>query len=179
MTDLSNTPPDPENDNDNPESPTSPRVMLITMILLISGLALSSVMFLNYAMDGREEGDQTMASAFAKLMEKGKALIPEPEPMKNPKPLEEEPLETTEIASGSSMMRFFSSEKPTVVRWPKLKLTGFGKGYNGQSDFAIINNEQILVGTPIDEVMLIEVLTQGVVVEYKGERKTLNVKVAQ
>ena len=179
MTDLSNTPPDPENDNDNPESSTSPRVMLVTMILLIAALALSSVMLLNYAMDGQEEGGQTMTSAFAKLMEKGKALVPEPQPMENPKPLEAESLETTKTAADSSMMRFFSNEKSTSVRWPKLKLTGFGKGYNGQSDFAIINNEQVLVGTPVDEVMLVEVLTQGVVVEYKGERKTLNVKVAK
>ncbi len=176
MTNLSNTPATPENDNINPKS-SSPWVMLISMLLLISVLILSSAMLMHYALGEKEREANGSAFSFTKLLEKGKALAARPAPKAEEQPIKEE----TVVAEGPNsskqgIKRFFPRESQSAVRWPKLKLTGFGKGSGNQSDFAIINGEQILVGSRIDGVILVEILNQGVVVEHKGERKILTVK---
>ena len=172
MTELSNTPPSPENDPATSKA-SSPWVMLISMLLLIAVLILSSVMLVHYAMGGKEGETGKSTFSFANLIEKGKALSTQSEPGAEQQP--ENQSETTDFKPAEpGMKRFFSGEGS--VRWPRLKLTGFGKGSGGQSGFAIINGEQVLVNTPINGAMLVEILDQGVVMEYKGEQKTLTVK---
>ena len=175
MTELSNTPPSPENDNTESKA-TSPWVMFISMLLLISVLILSSVMLVHYAMGGKDGKTDRSVFSFAALMEKGKALAAQPEPKAESQQHEDQPVATNSNPSESGMRRFFSGDSSGSVRWPTLSLSGFGKGRAGQSDFAIINGEQVLVNSSVEGVMLIEILSQGVVVEYKGEQKTLTVK---
>ena len=171
MTELSNTPPAPENDPAVSKA-SSPWIMLISMLLLIAVLILSSVMLVHYALGGTEGEAGKPSFSFAGLIEKGKALSVQPEPKAEQQEPESPPVAIDTKPSEQGMKRFFSGD----VRWPRLKLSGFGKGSGGKSDFAIINGEKVLVNTPINGVMLVEVLEQGVMVEYKGERKTLTVR---
>ncbi len=172
MTELSNPPSPPENNAHSKAS--SPWVMLISMLLLITGLILSSVMLVYYATDNPADESKKSSFSVAELIGKGQALSAQSKPDR--KQVEPEPVIADTKPAESGVKRFFSGDRPEEVRWPKLKLSGFGKGSHGQSDFAIINNNQILVGTPINGVILVEILNQGVVVEYKGEQKILTVK---
>lgn len=146
--------------------------MLISMLLLIAVLILSSVMLMHYALGGKEGEGGKPSFSFANLIEKGKALSVQPEPTAEQQEPESQPMATDTKSSEQGVKRFFSGN----IRWPRLKLSGFGKGSGNQSDFAIINGEQVLVNTPINGVMLVKILDQGVVMEYKGEQKTLTVK---
>jgi hypothetical protein len=73
-----------------------------------------------------------------------------------------------------SVKRFFPRDN-AEVRWPKLKLTGFGRSADGEGGFGIINEKHVLKGQEISGVKLVEIRAHGVVLEYKGERKTLAV----
>ena len=70
--------------------------------------------------------------------------------------------------------RFFQRQAGTV-RWPKLKLTGFGSSTDGASGFAIINGQHVIAGQQISKVTVIDIGDQSVMVEFKGEQRTLSV----
>jgi hypothetical protein len=149
----------------------SPWVMLITMLLIISGLIVSSALLLDYAADLYAQDEHADASPFDLdgLIEQGRKWSKQ-EKHEN-LPDASAPQEKEE--HDSAVKRFFSGTDNETVRWPKLKLTGFGTSSDAEGAFAIINGRQVLVNTSIDEVKLIEVHTHGAVVEYKGERKIL------
>ncbi len=175
MTETS-PPPLPETDNMTPE-PSSPWVMLISMLLLISGLILSSAMLLHYAMDDKEGATWESFFDFAKLMEEGKEPSAKAQTTNTQgEPKKESPESTAPNPSGLSFKKFFSGGGNGTVRWPKLKLTGFGTSADTEGGFAIINGKHVLVNTSIGEVTLVEVRAHGAVVEYKGERKILAVE---
>ncbi len=177
MTDLSNTPPIPENEDITSE-PSSPWVMLISMLLLISVLILSSAMLVHYAMNGKEGAARESVFDFAKLMEKGKQFSTRPEiPEEQRKTENEPPVATASKPSDSAIKKFFSGEGRGSVRWPKLKLTGFGTPANGEVGFAIINGKHVVAGSTVNGATLEEILGHGVLVEYKGETKTLIIEV--
>jgi len=176
VTEISTPPPVHENDNMTP-APPSPWVMLISMLLLISGLILSSAMLVNYAMDGTEGASGKSFFDFAKLMEEKSEFAPEAQAAANKSETTKassEPAATE--ASGSAVKKFFSGGGNGTVRWPKLKVTGFGKSADAESAFAIINGKHVLVNSYINEVRLVEIRTHGAVVEYKGEQKILPVE---
>ena len=179
MTEMSKTPPIPENDNIAQE-PSSPWVMLISMLLLISLLVLSSAMLVHYAMDGKEGTIKESVFKFAKLMEKGA------EPSARPEQIEEQKkTENGKVASvaskpsDSAIKRFFSVRGNGTVRWPKLKLSGFGIPSNGEVGFAIINGKHVVAGSTVNGATLVKILEHGVLVEYKGETKTLIVEMTR
>lgn len=192
MTEMSNTPPLPENDNIAPKPP-SPWVMLISMLLLVSVLVLTSAMLMHYATEGKEGAARKSFFDFTKLLEKGKELPAkaqvaekqektgnEPPAAMDSKPME--PVPTDSKPAGSSLSdsiikKFFSGSKDGAVRWPKLKLTGFGLPSKGEVGFAIINGKHIATGGTVNDATLVEILGHGVLVEYKGETKTLIVEV--
>ncbi len=173
MSDLSNTPEIQDEIYDGQEAP-SPWTMLITMLLLIAGLLLASVLMMNHANKTQAEpGEKGLG--FSQLVAKAKAmtvrtLAPQTEepvaaPTPQPSPLDN--LKSMVSSAGSS----------DKVRWPRLKLTGFGTSTDGLESFAIINGEQMHPGQIVDKVAVVEVRAYDVVVEYKGERKTLTVDV--
>jgi hypothetical protein len=150
---------------------SSPWMMIFTLLLLISGFILSSVLLLNYddSLQARHEGAGASIFELAAQFGQGgnRTMQTESEPIPE-KSVEDEP-----EALDSAVRRFFSGGNDGSVRWPKLKLTGFGKSSDAEGAFAIINGRQVLVNTCIDDVKLIEVRTHGAVVEYRGERKML------
>ena len=166
-------PPISENDDGSAERSSS-RVMITTMLLLISGLILTSVILLHYAFDMQSNGDGSRISLFnfEGLIEQGRAWSAKSESIQA-----QEAAEPAEQEAGdSTVKRLFSGGSDGSVRWPKLKLSGFGKSSDAEGAFAIINGRHVLVNTYLDEVKLIEVRTYGAVVEYRGERKYLTVE---
>lgn len=172
MTEISNPPPVPENDNIPPE-PASPWVMLISMLLLISGLILSSAMLVHYAMNGKDSADKESFFDFAKLMEAGKEFSTKVQIREKPTTEENESVAPID----SAVKKFLSGGENGSVRWPKLKLSGFGIPSNGKVGFAIINGKHVIVGSTVSGATLVEILDHGVRVEYKGETKTLIVEI--
>ena len=177
MSDLSNTPEIQEEIYDGQEA-SSPWSMLFTMLLLIAGLLLASVLMMNHVNKMKTEpGEKGLG--FSELIAKAKAMavrVPPPktvEPVAAPAPQnspQTSPLENLKKMVSSAG----SSDK---VRWPRLKLTGFGTSTDGLESFAIINGEQVHPGQIVDKVTVLEVRMHDVVVEYKGEQKTLTMDV--
>lgn len=155
-----------------PEETHSPWVMLVTLLLLIGALLLSSAMLVHYA-HLRRGGSKDSGPVLAGMAEKGSAFVAK---LKHqPK---EEPTATTPEAvvdTTAAIMKLFPSTNDGV-KWPKLKLLGFGKGVAAEDGFAIINGKQIMVGGQLGDVKVIEIRTHGVVVELQGEQKTLTVE---
>lgn len=141
---------------------TSPHgVMLITLLLLIGALLLTGATMLYYALDGRP--------ADASLRRPGPAAETAPPADHAPGSAAREP------AAGA--LSGLLSRPSGSVRWPKLKLSGFGTSIDGTEAFAIINNRTYYPGDMIEgKATLIEVRAQDVVLEYLGETKTLQVE---
>ena len=150
------------------ETPTG--VMLVTMLLLIGGLLLTSTMMAHYTL-GSKNMDGDAPFSLSDLIQKGKAytaqtaasdkqeVTPAPDTPKTKK----------------ARINLFSFGKSDKIKWPKLKLTGFGRSADSQGSFAIINNKPVHLNQEIGEVTLVEIRTHDVIVEYRGERKTLSV----
>jgi hypothetical protein len=145
--------------------------MLTTLLLLIGGLLLSSAMLIHYGLQSRS-GTEGSGFSLAGLMEQGRdfaaktKLQPLEEPVTNSV--------TEAVPEDLGIKKFFPASNGNV-KWPKLKLTGCGRGVDADGGFAIINEKQILVGNQIGDVTLVEIRTHGVVVELDGEQKTLTV----
>jgi len=178
VTETSTPPPAPENDNITPASSSSPWVMVISMLLLISGLILSSAMLMHYAMDGKEGTAMESTFDFARLMEKGKGFPAKAQATREQTAIENEPPTATDSKPVDSFFKkFFSGRGNGTVRWPKLKLAGFGTPSGGEVGFAIINGKHIVVGGTVNGATLVKILEYGVLLEYKGETKTIIVEV--
>ena len=173
MSDLSKIPEIQDEIYDGREAP-SPGAMLFTMVLLIAGLLLASVLMMNHVnKTAGESGEKGLH--FSGLVAKAKAMTtggPSPqtvEPVAAPTP-QSSPLENLKNMVSSTS----SSDK---VRWPRLKLTGFGTSTDAQESFAIINGKQVHPGQIVDKVEVVEIRAYDVVVEYMGAQKTLTVDV--
>jgi hypothetical protein len=57
------------------------------------------------------------------------------------------------------------------IEWPKLSLTGIAQ--NDNQSIAILNGKMLTVGRTLGEVTIREVNSTDVVVEFRGERRTL------
>ncbi|MEE9367672.1 MAG: general secretion pathway protein GspB [Pontiella sp.] len=175
MSDLSNAPPIPEESVIIEES-ASPWTMVVTMLLLISGFLLASTMMLHYSSPKiGEQGEITeVPFNISALIAKGKSYAANLK-----KPEKAAAVEPEKIAKSekSTVSKLFGNRSDTV-RWPKLKLAGFGSATEGDGGFAIINGKQIQPGQLIDgKVQLKLIRSHDVVVEYMGETKTLIVDV--
>lgn len=159
-----------------PQSPEqhSPWIMLTTLLLLIGGLLFSSAILVHYGMQ-RRGGTSDAASGFAGLLAEGREFAART----LPQPQEKTAGEPTATAAPESLgiKKFFSGSDEENVKWPKLKLTGFGKGVHLEDGFAIINGKKVMVGGQIGDVRLVNIRTHGVLVELQGEQKTLTVEI--
>jgi hypothetical protein len=148
--------------------------MPFTLLLLIAGLLLASALMMNHLYKIQAETGEK-GFVFSELGAKARAMtirvprqqtvVPVEAPAPQPSPLDN--LKKMVSSAGSS----------DTVKWPRLKLTGFGTATDGLESFAIINGEQTHPGQIIDKVTVVEVRAHDVVVEYKGERKTLTLDV--
>lgn len=140
------------------------------MILLIGMFILSSALLLKYALEKGGETEEGQVN-FAALLTQGKALADELREKGNIGDEQADEQLSDESEPGARKLFGGSSS----VRWPKLKLTGFGRAADGEGGFAIINGDQVLLNNYIDDVKLVEIRAHGAVVEYKGEQKLLTV----
>ncbi len=180
MIELNKEPDIRENDA---EATSSPGVMLTTILLLIGGLLLTSSMLIHYGMGTTDEnGESTSGLTHLLEMAKGKptgspmdseangsATLPPASPAKAQ--------DAVDKSSGFSLRNLFAGGGN--VRWPRLKLTGFGQPSRGKVGFAIINGKHTIEGGTIKGVTLVKILDQGVQVEYKGETKTLIIEMTE
>ena len=178
MTELSHEPAVPESELEHPEK-TSPWIMLTSMSLLIAGLLLASATLIHRAQE-KTGNSNTAFLDLSEFIKKGQSLSSQAKS----KVAEKSEVQTTDTepkasqARPSGITRFFSGMN-NGIRWPKLKLTGFGKSADGESGFAIINEKYVIEGQKISKVTLIEIGPHSVVVEYKDERKILTVDSAK
>lgn len=175
MTETSTPPQIPENDN---PSQASPRVMLFSMLLLISGLILTSAVLIHYATDGQSELTWKSITDITRFVPEAKDPPAEPAAEQVAATQSTSSPSVVSHSTDSIMKKLFSGRNRDdgTVRWPKLKVTGIGKSSDAEGAFAIINGKQILVNTYIGEVKLVEIRTHGAVVEYKDEQKLLPVE---
>lgn len=176
MNDSSNIPPKPDDENiDKPET-QSQGTMVFTMLLLIAGFLFASILLMKQTLETRTaEGEPVFQPS--KLIDKGKSLISRPATVNatattNTPAKQVRKEHSSTLENIKQIVTFQTGDK---VRWPRLKLTGFGKSTDDSEGFAIINGDQVHPGEYIRKVKLLEVRTHDVIVEYKGERKTLTV----
>ena len=174
MTELSNENTLPETDLEQDNS-KSPWTMLMTMILLSAGLLLSGAMLLNRA-QGKMKSAGAPGTGLSAFLNNGKTLLSEAKSRAAQQ--KESDLQTGnttgDLSRDEGVSRFF--QRPAgSVRWPKLKLTGFGSSTDGASGFAIINGQHVIAGQQISKVTVIDIGAQSVIVEFKGEQRTLSV----
>lgn len=150
---------------------TSTSSMLVTMLLLIAGFILCGTLMLHYAVKQRAaEGGAVAASSFSGAV--FSAMRDAQRGTGGASPGDHEP-----AADASSLVGKLLPPQNGKVRWPRMELAGFGRGADGTGGFAIINGKQILVGEHFGKVALVDVNSQGAVVEYMGERQTLVVDI--
>ena len=173
MSDLSNTPEIQEEMYDGQEV-SAPWSMLVTMLLLIAGLLLASMLMMNHVSKMKtESGEQALG--FSELIAKAKAVKIRVPSQQTVEPAQVPSRQNSPIVDLKKMVSSTgSSEK---VRWPKLKLTGFGTSTDGLESFAIINGEHLHPGQLVGKVTVLEVRAHDVIVEYKGAQKILTVDV--
>jgi hypothetical protein len=173
VSDLSNTPEMQEETYDGLEAP-SPWIMLFTMLLLIAGLLLASALMVNHVNKTKAEtGEKGLV--FSELVAKAKSMTVRVPPQQTVEPVAAPTPQTSPLENLKKMVS--SAGSSDKVRWPRLKLTGFGTSTDGLESFAIINGEQVHPGQVVDKVAVVEVRAHDVVVEYRGERKTLTMDV--
>ncbi len=166
MSDLSAIPTLPDNENAEPGH-RSPWGVLAAMIVLIVALLSTSATMLYFVW---KKGEETAGSSLhlSSLMEHGKGYASTLHVAKTPPAtaqVEHENL--TEPAPPPK------SGRKGNIKWPRLKLTGFGSSSDGTDGFAIINGNQVFLNQSMGKVRLIAVHAHDVVVECQGEQKTL------
>lgn len=169
---------EPDHDIDVPTASTG--LMFTTFLLLISGLLLTSAMFLHYGLAETGETGETL-SGLTRTWTMAKRTPSNAQSVPSEIPVAHTPSATTQKdaaaqSSGFSLKNLFSKNSTSPAHWPRLKLAGFGRPSEGEIGFAIINGKHIAEGGTISGVTLVEILGHGVVVEYKGETKTLIVE---
>lgn len=147
---------------------SSPATMLTTICLLIPGLLLTSTLLLENA----QIIDISNIASERKLFSNFSTLIKTPLKSATEKELFE--TKKGQSSSTSSKESLFSSHKTQNLKWPKLRLIGFGSSSDTTGNFAIINGRQVHLGQSIDgKVRLIEIRKHDVLVEFKGESRIL------
>ncbi|MEA2069275.1 MAG: general secretion pathway protein GspB [Verrucomicrobiota bacterium] len=176
MSELSNEPPISE-EQAKIEEPRQHGAMLVTLLLLICGFLMASFMMLHYGLQARHPEGKSIGFDLAALKEKGTVYAARLKATEKPGKEEPPVQEATTLPNDSSIKNLFG-KLDGKVRWPKLKLTGFGSSTDGSGGFAIINGKQVHPGQLIDKkARLAEIRSQDVVVEYMGETRTLTVDV--
>ncbi len=165
--------PEEEIEGGGNEAP-APRSMIFTLLLLIAGFLFASALLLHHGMKAADPETRQQLDPSA-LIQQAKEYTAS---LQKPGPVEEEASGESGGPMPAAIGKLFTPDRDGTAKWPKMKLTGFGRSTEGNGGFAIINGRQILLGEQIDDdVTLVEIRTHDVVVERMGERKTLTVEV--
>ncbi len=171
MSDLIDGSPLPDENGELEQEEHSTWAMFLSILLLIAGFLLASALLIQQTLSANNADGEPIFQ-LSQLIEKGKEMGSRPaaEPVASATTTNE--ANTSALASIKQMVNLPTGE---TVRWPKLKLTGFGTSTDGAEGFAIINGDLIHPGETTRKVTLVEIRSHDVIVEYKGERKTLTV----
>jgi hypothetical protein len=173
VNDLTNHPEIKEEIYDGQEA-SSPWSVLVTMLLLIAGLLLTSILMINHLGKVKSESGES-PFVFSELIAQAKEMAAWIPPPQAEQPDGTEAPQTSPLDNLKKMAT--SAGSSDKVRWPRLKLSGFGTSTDGLDNFAIINGEQVRPGQIVDKVTVLEVRSRDVLVEYKGEQKILTMDV--
>ena len=165
MSDLINTDPMPEETPSKEISTASPWTALFTMLLLSIGFLVTSALLIRQAFNTKNSEGEPIITV-SSLIEDVKTRSATT------------PIAMSQNCEETSDLKEIPPDEPATpatgkVKWPHLKLIGFGKSADGTESFAIINNQQVHPGEYVGKVMLSEVRANDVIVEYKGEYKIL------
>lgn len=159
----------------NEKTSTSPWTMLFTMLLLIAGFFMSSILLLNHAYKKRAESPEHSLNP-SPAQEKGESFISSFLHIFSGAKGDQDKVQTDNTIQFDKVRNFVVMQGDKI-RWPRLKLTGFGTSTDGEEPFAIINGNVVHPGEYEGKVKLVEVRAHDVVVEYLGERKALTVPI--
>lgn len=169
MSDLTNSDPIEEDSVDGQETHSS-WSMGFTMLLLIAGFLFASALLVRQTLSARNVDGEPLFQ-LSQFLEKGKELAARAQ-TRTPAVSDEEEGKSSPFEDIKQIVNIQPSEN---VRWPRLKLTGFGKSTESNEGFAIINGDLVHPGEYAGKVKLVDIRSHDVVVEYKGEQKTLTV----
>jgi hypothetical protein len=141
-------------------------LILFLMVFLVAMLGLSI-----YLIKPKQKPDSKVPQESVPA-ERG-ALPAAPEPVKVPVA----PVLTVESIVESAAPPLVTEQEADPVQkikktWPELKLTGIAQGGDRQR-VAILNGKMLSAGRRLGEVAIIQVRDSTVIVEYRGERRTL------
>lgn len=155
----------------------APGAMLVSILLLIGGLLLTSALLLDSGLANKESPFPSKHIIFSQTLKKTEEIIAYAKTKSaNRAPIPSSQASTFEI-KGKNILNFSFKEKDgNGVRWPRLKLSGFGKATANKTDFAIINGNRIKIGDSIRGATLIKIVDQGVELEYQGATKILTIE---
>lgn len=171
MSDLTNSDPILDDEMEDGQEVHSPWTMVLTMLLLIAAFLFTSALLVQQTLAAKNADGEPIFQ-LSQIIEKGKELAARP-PKPEPAVAQDEPEEKS--SPFVDLKQIVNIQPSETVRWPRLKLTGFGKSTDGSEGFAIINGDLVHPGEYAGKVKLVEIRTHDVVVEYKGEQKMLAV----
>ena len=171
MSELSKDNPLSNDDLDDAQEVLGAGPMVFTMILMIAGFLFAGTLLVQQTLQSKSADGMPIFDP-ARIADAGQSMA-NPPPI-DPEAVEEQPAASTSPLDGLRQM----VNLPTSdgVRWPRLKVTGFGTSTDESEGFAIINGDLVHPGEYAGKVKLVEIRTHDVVVEYQGERKTLTVE---
>lgn len=153
---------------ENENKKQSPWVMLTSLLLLIVGLLLTSFMLLYYAWQRTDHAGFDSIDLTRILHHNT------PKTAAHETPASEPTTAAVDLpAAGNHVNANLPASGNEKVKWPKIKLSGFGTSSDGSGGFAIINGEQVLQGGSVGKITLLEVHAHAVILEYMGEQKSM------
>jgi hypothetical protein len=176
---MNNDMPASENPLNTGHQRPAPAVMFITLLLLISGLLLTGFMMIFYSKTHESQSSKSVANASpSENINPGtsaKISMDYIAEQTTPTSINSESSDIQSEEKNGMISQLFGTKNESV-RWPKMKLTGFGTSADGSGGFAIINNHKYHAGQLIGgKVTLIEVRKHDVLIEMSGETNTLTV----
>ncbi|MEN7972992.1 MAG: hypothetical protein ABFR47_04065 [Verrucomicrobiota bacterium] len=173
---------------------SSPWLTFISMLLLIALLALSSTMLIYYASADSEKEAINPILEFALRQTQRKDP---PDAIQTAS--QNQDLNASLDSSGTTnqsqqnstsnnsqppfteslINKFFPKKGNGKIHWPKLEISGLGFPSENKAGYAIINGKLVVEGHAIKDATLVKILEHGVLIEYKGETKTLAVETGQ
>jgi len=140
------------------DTPASSGTMLTTMLLLIAGFTMSSVMMTHYFIPPDTAADNNATISFLSMAKFFNIRQPDNE-------------------QDSKDLNTIINQHDLMNHWPRLKLAGFGKSEEESGNFAIINGKKIHLGQYVaGKVKLVEIRDHDVIVEFKNERRILTIE---
>lgn len=170
MSELSDNSTVPETNLPDEQEGRGSGTMVFTMILMIVGFLFAGMLLAQQTLQAKSP-EGTPIFDPARLVEAGQSTA-----TRSADPAVPEGEQETRTSPLDGIRQIVNLPPSDSVRWPRLKVTGFGKSTGDSESFAIINGDLVHPGEYAGKVKLLEIRTHDVVVEYQGEQKTLTLE---